>query len=274
LSRANRKNEIRFKNLEQALVECPEAYGHINLLCGGWPCQDNSIAGSRAGHAGEKSGLWTEFRRLAELFRPDWIVGENVPGLFSVNDGKDFWGVISDLDALGYCVAWAVLDSQSFGVPQRRRRIFIVASFGNIGAAKVLFESPGDGGDTKEIAQIEPVGLCISARDGTRGDPSTETIIANPIMATDYGRTPIGRFGNEGNLIAAYTITTDLRGCPRHITNENLVAQIDPNGERTATGLPRGLDSARGVIIGNAVTVPVAEWIGKRIMKYSEEKLF
>src|SRR3990167_8139935 len=137
---ASREDAVCFEDFNEALAKSPETYGHIDILCGGWPCQDNSIAGSRKGHAGERSGLWGEYRRVLELFRPKWFVAENVPGLFSVNNGKDFWSVISDLDSLGYCVSWTVLDSQNFGVPQQRKRVVIVGSLGNIGSAKVLFE--------------------------------------------------------------------------------------------------------------------------------------
>lgn len=123
---ASREDAVCFKDFAEALAEDPETYGHIDILCGGWPCQDNSIAGSRKGHTGKRSGLWIEYRRVLELFRPRWFVAENVPGLFSVNNGKDFWSVISDLDSLGYCVAWTVLDSKNFGVAQQRKRVIII----------------------------------------------------------------------------------------------------------------------------------------------------
>lgn len=244
MHRANRENEVCFENLEKALAENPEAYRDIDLLCAGWPCQGNSIAGSRQGMSHEKSSLWREVRRLLELFRPKWFVGENVPGLFFVNDGGDFWQIISDLNSLGYCVAWDVLDSQNFGVAQRRKRVFIVASFGNIGAGKVLFKREGNSRDFSQNREMEPVGVCISTRDGERQDPTTETLVASVIKATDYQNQPIGQFGNENNLIA----------------------ETNPDREGKTSGVSGKLDSRRGIVIGNAVTVSVAEWIGKRII--------
>jgi DNA (cytosine-5)-methyltransferase 1 len=118
-------------------------YGSINLVCGGFPCQDVSVAGKRKGLAGERSGLWTEFHRIIREFTPRWVVIENVPGLFSSNGGRDFGAILRGLEECGYHVAWRVLDSRYFGVAQRRRRVFIVASIGDGGCAEILFESEG-----------------------------------------------------------------------------------------------------------------------------------
>lgn len=117
-------------------------YGAVDLVVAGTPCQDFSIAGGRAGMAGERSGLAREFARLVREISPQWIVWENVPGAFSTNGGRDFGSFIKALDDSGYHCAWRVLDAQFFGVPQRRRRIFLVGYFGDWRpAAKVLFES-------------------------------------------------------------------------------------------------------------------------------------
>ena len=115
--------------------------GTIDVVCGGFPCQDISVAGKRAGLAGERSGLWFEFARIIDETQPAWVVIENVPGLFSSARGEDFAEIIRWLDERGYGVAWRVLDAQGFGLAQRRKRVFIVASFGSPRCAKVLFES-------------------------------------------------------------------------------------------------------------------------------------
>jgi DNA (cytosine-5)-methyltransferase 1 len=122
--------------------------GSVDLICGGFPCQDLSIAGKRAGLAGERSGLWFEFARVIDELEPRWVIIENVPGLLSSNKGKDFAVIVRWLAERGYGVAWRILDAQYFGVPQRRRRVFIVASLGNGRAAEVLFEREGVSGDT------------------------------------------------------------------------------------------------------------------------------
>lgn len=111
-------------------------------ICGGFPCQDVSVAGRRAGLAGSRSGLWFEFRRIIALLRPTGVLIENVPGLLSSNGGRDLGAILWSLGQLGYGWAFRVLDSQYFGVPQRRRRVFIVGCFGDMRrAAKILFES-------------------------------------------------------------------------------------------------------------------------------------
>lgn len=116
--------------------------GAVDLVVAGTPCQDFSIAGKRAGMVGERSGLAREFIRLVREINPQWLVWENVPGVFSTNGGRDFGSFIKALDDSGYCCAWRVLDAQFFGVPQRRRRVFVVGYFGDWRpAAKILFES-------------------------------------------------------------------------------------------------------------------------------------
>jgi DNA-cytosine methyltransferase len=98
------------------------------IITGGFPCQDLSIAGLRKGLAGERSGLFHEIIRLADELKPQFLILENVAGLLSSQRGKDMGIVITALVERGYGVCWRMLDSQNFGVPQRRRRIFIVAS--------------------------------------------------------------------------------------------------------------------------------------------------
>ena len=96
------------------------------IITGGFPCQDLSVAGKRAGLAGKRSGLFWEICRLLDETRAQAFILENVPGLLSSNEGRDMAVVIEALVERGYRVGWRVLDAQYFGVPQRRRRVFIV----------------------------------------------------------------------------------------------------------------------------------------------------
>jgi len=120
----------------------------VDVVCGGFPCQDVSVAGKRAGLAGERSGLWFEFHRVLAELKPRWVVIENVPGLLSSNRGRDFAAILRGLAGLGYLSAWRVLDAQYFGVPQRRRRVFLVGCLGDGRAAQVLFEREGSAWDS------------------------------------------------------------------------------------------------------------------------------
>lgn len=118
--------------------------GRVDIVCGGFPCQDVSVAGKRAGIAGARSGLFWEAIRFAEEVQAHTIVLENVPGLLSSNNGRDFGVVISTLADAGYShVEWRVLDSQFFGVPQRRRRVFIIGTTRNPSGSPILVERQG-----------------------------------------------------------------------------------------------------------------------------------
>lgn len=113
--------------------------GNIDLVCGGFPCQDLSVAGKRAGLAGARSGLFYDALRFATHTKAETVLLENVPGLLSSNQGRDFGAVILALGNAGYSnIEWRVLDSQFFGVPQRRRRVFIVASVGTKPFTQIL----------------------------------------------------------------------------------------------------------------------------------------
>jgi DNA (cytosine-5)-methyltransferase 1 len=114
------------------------------IITGGFPCQDLSVAGKRAGLAGERSGLFWEIARLVDETQTEYFIIENVPGLLSSNKGADFGVVIGTMADLGYSLGWRVLDAQHFGVPQRRRRVFIVGRRATSGGvAEILFKSEG-----------------------------------------------------------------------------------------------------------------------------------
>jgi DNA-cytosine methyltransferase len=119
--------------------DIPEA----DIWSGGFPCQDLSVAGKRAGFAGKRSSLAFTFLDLVEQRRPRWLLLENVPGLFTSNKGADFARLLYEMEQLGYSVAWRTLDARYFGVAQRRRRVFIVASLESDRASQVLFECQG-----------------------------------------------------------------------------------------------------------------------------------
>ncbi|MGN0872454.1 MAG: DNA (cytosine-5-)-methyltransferase [Victivallales bacterium] len=126
-------------------------YGTVDLLVGGTPCQGFSVAGKQGGLNDPRSVLCLAYCGLLKTMRPRWFVWENVPGVFSTNQGDDFRAFLGKIDEIGYFCAWRVLDAQYVrvdgfprAVPQRRRRVFVV---GHLGAdwrypASVLFE-PG-----------------------------------------------------------------------------------------------------------------------------------
>lgn len=114
-------------------------FGRPDVLVGGSPCQSFSIAGTRTGLEGA-SGLMWEYVRAVREVRPEWVLWENVPGALSSSNGEDFRCLLEALDALGYGLAWRVLDAQFFGVAQRRERVFLVGRLGSRPPVEVLFE--------------------------------------------------------------------------------------------------------------------------------------
>jgi DNA (cytosine-5)-methyltransferase 1 len=118
--------------------------GTIDLLAGGTPCQSFSVAGKREGLDDPRGNLTIEFARLADRLRPLWLVWENVPGVLSIDGGRTFGAFLGMLVQCGYGVAYRVLNAQHFGVPQRRRRVFVVGHLGNWrAAAAVLLDEHG-----------------------------------------------------------------------------------------------------------------------------------
>lgn len=113
----------------------------IDLLVGGTPCQSFSVAGLQRGLDDPRGNLALEFVRLLNIKRPTWFIWENVPNVLSVNGGRDFNSIISAFEKIGYSCAWRILDARFTGVPQKRRRIFVVGHIGDWrSAAAVLLE--------------------------------------------------------------------------------------------------------------------------------------
>lgn len=175
----------------------------FDILCGGTPCQDYSIAGLRAGMAGANGSLSLQYCNILKAKRPQWFVWENVPGVFSsfsyekpdnagvdgpaipaasqqqgttiddveVWETADFATLLQAFSECGYSCCWRVLDAQYFGVPQRRRRVFVVGCFGNDWRppAAVLFEPGGGGGDfTPSQKKGQGIADTITAGAGKR----------------------------------------------------------------------------------------------------------
>ena len=122
----------------------------IDILVGGTPCQSFSVAGLRKGLEDPRGNLALTYVGILDKFRPKWFIWENVPGVLSSGGGRDFGAFLGAVAELGYGFAYRVLDAQNFGVPQRRRRVFVVGHLGDWQpAAQVLFESESLSGDSK-----------------------------------------------------------------------------------------------------------------------------
>ncbi len=323
----------RFKDVRDVgAVGLPE----VDLLCGGFPCQDVSVAGRRAGLNGARSGLFYEFVRIVGEHLPAWVVIENVPGLLSSRRGRDMGAVLGPLAELGYGFAYRVLDAQYFGVPQRRRRVFIVGCLGDDdGACQVLLDLQslrGDPTPRRETPQTAAASSGASAhrRGGVapsisqsltahhgRHDHTTDTYVSTYRIATRphaaheaerWQVTEVASTLNPWNMLRDPPphVVTCLTGTRNHaLRAEGADASEDGTGRGTPItcvaaapdttlgpessviidavrrltprecerlqGFPDDWtagesDAQRYRQLGNAVCVPVAEWIAKRLV--------
>jgi DNA (cytosine-5)-methyltransferase 1 len=293
---------------------------HVDLICGGFPCQDLSVAGKRAGLDGARSGLWFEFHRILSELRPAFCLIENVPGLLSSNSGRDFGIILAGLGELWPAVGWVVLDSQHFGVPQRRRRVYVIAgpSARSIQQVLSLCESgdwhPEKGRETGEdVAVSAPLGS--NATGGFHFDLDHDTYIPDVAWALQE-RDAKGPDSDtkEGHLLVTHTLSADGfdasedgtgRGTPlvfdeTQITSRANYSNPKPGapshplaaGARPPTIAGAGVrrltpteclrlqgfpddwcdiagasDGAIYRAAGNAVTVPVIQYIGTRLLE-------
>jgi DNA (cytosine-5)-methyltransferase 1 len=234
--------------------------GSVDLLVGGTPCQSFSVAGLRAGLDDPRGNLALVFLRLASIARPRWIVWENVPGVLSSNRGRDFGSFIGALAQLGYGWAYRVLDAQYFGVPQRRRRVFVVGCLGDWRAsASVLFEPEGVCRDSAKTEQQEQEDSERPAQDSIQGQWWDGSRISQTLDAVLYKRQAMP----EKNRFPA-------------VLQDERVRFITPREAERLQGFPddwtlvphrrkHAADGPRYKAIGNSMAVPVMRWIGERL---------
>ena len=147
------RGEIELHDITTVSNELIQSIGHIDVICGGFPCQAFSIAGDRRGFEDTRGTLFFEIARFASILRPRYIFLENVKGLLSHENGTTFETIISTMDGMGYDVEWQVLNSKDFGVPQNRERVFIIGHLRGTGGRKV-FPIRGESENTNCVRQI------------------------------------------------------------------------------------------------------------------------
>jgi len=174
----------------------------IDILVGGTPCQDFSVAGLRAGVEGDRGSLTLDFCRLVGVLRPKWVVWENVPGVLSSDGGRALGAFLGALAELGYGFAYRVLDAQYFGLAQRRKRVFVVGCAGaeSSRAGAVLLEPESVRGDpparrkARKEAPADAGGRAAEPGGAVAFNGYARTVgeIATPLMAEDYKKVEIG----------------------------------------------------------------------------------
>lgn len=227
----------------------------IDVLIGGTPCQSFSVTGFRKGMDDPRGQLTAQFVRLADSYRPAWIVWENVTGALSADGGRAFGAFVGALGNIGYGWAYRVLDCSQWGIAQRRRRLFVVASArGSLAAVAALFDE----------ATLREHGCPIEAKqqDGVAADSCLVgwTGDETPKFGDDVCPTLRAMQGGEGvgvmTCMYARRLTVgeweQLQGFPVDYT-------LVEHGGKLAS------DRVRIKAIGNSFPVPVVRWIGERI---------
>jgi len=257
-----RKKDIRSIADATDLPEC-------DIWIGGFPCQDVSLArmGPRKGLGGRQSALFHEFVRLLAQARPGVFVIENVHGLLNSHKGRDFQTVVSALAELGYAIGWRTFNSQYFGVPQSRRRVYIVGCHRDRGGpGAILFEPERSEGNAKKSKQNgkKPLSPFKEVIGETDSDGPVYQRIAYCLYAcsarhtgTDWSRT---------------YVSYPKRGAVRRLTPKECEGIMGfPEGWTVPTNgdfSEDDIETKRYHALGNAVTPPVAEWLAGRIYEY------
>lgn len=266
----------------------------IDLLCGGTPCQSFSVAGLRKGLDDPRGNLMLTYGAIAAKYRPRWLVWENVPGVLSSDGGRDFGSFLGLLGQLGYGFAYRVLDAQYAGVPQRRRRVFVVGCLGDWrSAAAVLFERhslSGHPAPSRQAGQEPARRLTRGSGGGQRYDGETETFIAHSLTGEGFDASEDGT-GRGTPLVpihfggGSYPTVDEDGGAPTPTTRRAYqsgvmlgaqVRRLTPRECERLQGFPDGwtdvphrgkpaADGPRYKALGNSWAVPCARWIGERI---------
>ncbi len=227
----------------------------VDVICGGFPCQDVSFAGKRAGLEGARSGLWGEYRRLIGELRPRFVIVENVPGLLSLGMGT----VLGDLAALGYDATWDCIPACAVGAPHRRDRVWIVAHADSQGEH--------DGAvDAEMVGASQPMAYSdeLARNEGRAGDAAEIT------RGRNADRSGIGSAVCNANVSGLALPERQSRDVGEERT-ASVGADwwlIEPDVGRVADGVPSRVDRLKG--LGNAVVPQIPELIGRAILKSLE----
>jgi DNA (cytosine-5-)-methyltransferase len=185
----NTEGEIELHDITTVTDEEIRNIGHVDVICGGFPCQAFSIAGARRGFEDTRGTLFFEIARFAAILKPKYLFLENVKGLLNHDKGDTFEVILSALDELGYDVEWQVLNSKDFGVPQNRERVFIIGHLRGQRGRKVF---PIGGEDEKSSAKRLGINILGNTKNPNGAAQGTRDIVDDPkgivgtLTATDY----------------------------------------------------------------------------------------
>lgn len=194
----NTEGEIELHDITQVTDDEIRSIGHVDAICGGFPCQAFSIAGHRRGFEDTRGTLFFEIARFVSILKPKYLFLENVKGLLNHDKGDTFEVILSALDELGYDVEWQVLNSKDFGVPQNRERVFIIGHLRGERGRKIFPIGREDEKSDFESV-IRKLGNVNPSQKGMNGEVFDSNGIS-PALTTNKG---------EGTKIAIPVLTPD-----------------------------------------------------------------
>jgi DNA (cytosine-5)-methyltransferase 1 len=246
----------------------------IDLLVGGTPCQSFSSAGKGEGLNDPRGKLALEFLKIAAIKKPRWLIWENVPRVLGCNGGRDFAFFLKKIGELGYGYAYRVLDARFFGVPQRRRRVFLVCYLGDYRPPVLTLFEPKDlmprpkQIKRKKVVRLQDLKDNLSDYDLPIGVDTRNNAVTGDIAATlganAFNMTGIGpKVLDTNGKIRIHTPTE----CERLMGFEDGYTLVDfPCRSK------RQFDCLRIKALGNSMVVPVMRWIGERIAMFEQTR--
>ena len=248
-----------------------DGIGPIDVICGGFPCQDISTAGKGAGIEGERSGLWSEYARLVGELRPRFVIVENVAALL----GRGLSVVLGDLAALGFDAEWNCIPASAVGAPHRRDRIWIIAYPASELSRARRSERPEEGIETANRGEVMADTTGQSANGHASGERETHAMfgISGNDVADDskHGRRARRqrRLDSSGAGEQQFSLphATLYAKISEGIRRGDAAGQwwVEPDMGRVAHGIPARVDRLRG--LGNAVVPQIPEIIGRAIVE-------
>jgi len=249
-------NVKRYRDIRDVVRHEP-----VDLICGGFPCQDVSLAGARKGLEGKRSTLWSEMFRLVCEVKPRWIVVENVPGLLSSDNGRFFGNILRDLASAGYDAEWGVLSAFGVGAPHLRRRVFLLANSSSGGSGSRRAELKGQ---QRSIASV-----------GTSPQMANATSRKSRITPERERREDFGGGSEEVDLADTAKSQLYVSGERDGRKGRSSIGSsaggwwsVEPHVGRVAHGVPNRVQRLK--CLGNSVVPQVAQKIGEMILAWEE----
>ena len=271
-----------------------ETLPDFDLLVGGFPCQAFSIAGKRMGFDDTRGTIFFDFARIMKAKKPKFAIFENVKGLLNHDGGKTYETMLRTLDELGYNAQWGILNTKFHGLPQNRERVYIVANLRERSSTKILFERGNDSADKMERTENGIIGQFYNRKGKTHQDLGVISSEGHSpaLLATTHKNPRIVKIGDIDGLNTQYSRVYDSEGVSTTINAQggglgaktglynagDKVRRLTPKecfrlqgfkDEMVELGYKLGIsDTQLYKMAGNAVSVPVVEWVAQRVLNW------